>query len=161
MEKRKPGRPPGSKNKGPLVGRTVVLGENSYEVRGAPRETSSTGLGGFLQLEAMLRAKVDEYWTDARVLEFFASDDEATAMEDKCHFYSSSKGRLVVDDGSLSSCGLFPGIELSSTFLSQYLHNYTDVANYGSFVAITAQTLRHRARMLAPKKQTNLKFQSK
>ena len=146
--KRKPGRPPGARNKNPLKQRDVVLGPNSYEVRAAP-QTSATGIGSFLQLEALLQQKVDEYWTDVTILQFFATDEQATDMEDKCHFYSSSKGRLVVDDGTLAHCGLFPGIDMSSAFLSQYLHNYTDVANYGSFVATTAQKLRQRARLIA------------
>lgn len=151
---RKPGRPRGAKNKNPLKQREVVLGPNSYEVRMAPPQISATGLGSYLQLEAILQKKIDEYWTDEKLLQFFATDEQATDMEDKCHFYSSSKGRLVVDDGSLSHCGLFPGIEMSSNFLSQYLHNYTDVANYGSFVATTAQTLRQRARLIAKTKKT-------
>lgn len=149
--KRKPGRPVGARNKNPLKRREVVLGPNSFEVR-MPQQAFATGLGTYLQLESLLKANLDSYWTDERVLEFFATDEDAESMENKCHFYSSTKGRLVVDDGSLEQCGLFPGVHLSSEFLSRYLHNYTDVANYGFFVSQTAQTLRQRARNLTKHK---------
>ena len=145
--KRKPGRPAGARNKNPLKQREVALGPNSFEVR-MPQQAVASGLGTYLQLESLLTAKIDSYWTDERVIEFFATDESTESMENKCHFYSSSKGRLVVDDGSLEQCGLFPGVHLSSDFLSKYLHNYTDVANYGFFVSQTAQTLRQRARVL-------------
>lgn len=154
QEKRKPGRPRGARNKNPLKQRVVVLGPNSYEARQQTSTqqhhlTSATGLGTFLQLEALLTSNLKTYWTDEKVLAHFGTDAQSDVMEDMCHFYSSSKGRLIVDDGSLQKCGLFPGIELSSDFLSRYLHNYTDVSNYGALVAHTIQTLRQRARALS------------
>lgn len=151
MEKRKPGRPPGSKNKAPLKQREVILKSNSFEAQNQQLFTPTPGLGSYLELEMMLQQAVDAHWTDENVLDAFANDDLATMMEDKCHVYSSSKGRVVVDDGTLPQCGLFPGVNLSAEFLAHYLHNYTDIESYGHFVALTTHRLRDRARKLAKK----------
>lgn len=152
MQKRAPGRPKGAKNKAPKKLREVVLHARSYEVLHNADQPPSPELGTYLQLEALLQREMTAYWTDARVLEAFATDDATTELEDKCHFYSSSKGRIVVDDGSLHECMLFSNnIDLSSDFLEHYLHNYDDISNYGDFVARSVADLRHRARMLQNK----------
>jgi len=153
MSGRKPGRPPGSRNKGPLKQRYVELDDQSFEVRVLPTLESSTGLGTYLQLENILNEKLTAYWTDERILQYFPDDETAENMENACHIYSSSKGKMVIDDGSLSKCSLFPGISISVSFLENYLHNYDDVANYGDFIHATTQRLRHRARLLHKQKK--------
>lgn len=150
---RKPGRPPGAKNKSLPKQREVTLKPDSFEVRYSSMLSPQNGLGTYTQLEEMLQKSLDENWTDDKVLAVFSNDEETTNIENQCHFYSSSKGRVVIDDGSLSNCGLFPGITLSAEFLSHYLHTYTDVENYGYFVGITVRRLRDRARKLASKKK--------
>lgn len=155
MEKRKPGRPVGAKNKAPLKQREVVLSKNSFEARNPHLLAPPTGLGSWVELQMILQQSIDKHWTDELVVASFSTDDLTSSIENQCHFYSSSKGRVVVDDGSLTQCGLFPGVSLSADFLTHYLHNYTDVENYGHFVALTTQRLRDRARKLIAKRRAH------
>jgi len=172
VPKRKPGRPPGSKNKTTIeesqeekqpVGRPSGS-KNKKGTKPPPKPTgklsyadlymnatgAAKGSGTILELLALLEAS-QKQWTDERILQYFSKDDfedSVCEMENSCHVYSSSKGRLIAESNTLPSCKLFPGVELSSKFLDHYIHTFDDVLSYGDFVSKTCQTLQMRAKKL-------------
>lgn len=150
----KRGRPNGAWNKNPLKDRApaVPLKPNSFEAVVLP-SMRSRRTNKFDELLHILETSVQRYWTDERLLASFATNEAADDMENKCHFYSSSKGKLVVDDGNLHTCSLFPHIAFGVEFLEQYLHSYEDVANYADYIHDVSQSLRQRARELQKKQK--------
>jgi hypothetical protein len=108
------------------------------------------GTGNILELLNLLTTNVQQNWTDAKVSKFFKNKSEATfdEMENNCHFFASSKGRLVCANNNLADCQLFPGIQLSGDFLDHYIHSFEDVLTYGDFVSQTRTALQQRAKSL-------------
>jgi hypothetical protein len=144
------GRPRGSKNKKGTKVRPpakVSYAHLYMNATGAPPPLGMRKNGTILDLLQLLDKVVADYWTDQRVLQVFRSGESSVhEIENQCHFYASSKGRLIsTDNNTLSSCVLFPGVNLSSEFLDQYLHTFDDVLTYGDYVSQVTQKLERRA----------------
>ena len=147
-EKRAPGRPRGARNKKGVKVKTpsqVDYADRYSDVSGAP-----PGSRTVLDLMDILEHSVQTYWTDERVMDFFGSHStrDPEELENKCHFYASSKGRLISEHNSLSECELFPNVALSAHYLDQFIHTFDDVATYGEFVRDTRAYLQRRAQAL-------------
>ena len=179
MVKRRPGRPPGSKNKSFEQRVKESLEKKSFKKAGRPRGAKNkhgykrsfrkpakvsfaklymnatggaAGSGNILELLAILENSIAKGWTDDRVQKYFkdGNDRQADTIENTCHVYMSSKGRLVsADDDVLEKCVMFPGVKLSSAFLDHYIHTPADVMTYGDFVVQSRVRLQRRASDLA------------
>ncbi len=145
--RKKAGRPRGSKNKDGSKKSFRKPSKVSYAKLYMNATGGARGSGTILELLTILETTVTKTWTNKRIIAFFkdGNDDLADELENKCHIYMSSKGRLVSDNHSLSTCVLFPGLNLSGKFLEHYIHSSTDALTYGDFVTQTRIRLQKRA----------------
>jgi len=146
-----PGRPRGSKNKSGSKKSFRKPAKISYAKLYMNATGGARGSGTILELLTILENAITKHWTDKRVIEFFGNghdNNQADDVENACHIYMSSKGRLVSDRNTLSVCVLFPGLKLSAKFLEHYIHSSTDLLTYGDFVTQTRTRLQKRARAL-------------
>ncbi len=148
------GRPRGSRNKNDSKRSIRKPARVSYATLYMDATGGGKGSATILDLLSLLEKKVAQIWTDDHVREFFGAlknsiDDEWEEVENTCHIYMSSKGRLVsADDNVLSTCVLFPGIALSAAFLEHYIHTSADAMTYGDFIRQTCRRLKRRAEAL-------------
>jgi len=147
--RRPAGRPKGSRNKKGVKIRTPskVDAAQLYQSASGARP----GQGTITDLLDILDNAVKKGWSDERILEFFgpeSTEESRCDLENECHFYSSSKGRLVAENNTLSTCVLFPGVKLTEQFLLHYIHSFDDVLTYGEHIAQTSANLYRRAREL-------------
>ena len=146
------GRPRGSKNKNGYKRSFRKPAKVSYAKLYMNATGGAQGSGTILELLTLLENVVTKTWTDARVQEYFGDGKnhaQADKIENACHIYISSKGRLVAgEDDVLSTCVLFPKIGLSTRFLDHYIHSSADTMTYGDFVVQTSLRLQKRAAAL-------------
>src|SRR5690348_14009976 len=94
------GRPKGSRNKKGVKIKPPSKVDFAFQyerMNGAP-----AGAGTIIQLVDMLEECVRTKWTDEKILTYFGSQSkhDPENIENQCHFYCSSKGRLVADPNS-------------------------------------------------------------
>jgi len=146
------GRPRGSKNQHGYNRSFRKPAKVSYAKLYMNATGGAQGSGTILELLTLLENVVTKTWTDARVEEYFddgRNTQQTEEVENACHIYISSKGRLVAGDNDvLSKCVLFPGIGLSTKFLDHYIHSAADTMTYGDFVTQTCLRLKRRASAL-------------
>lgn len=109
------------------------------------------GQGTIVDLLDILDDAIRTGWTNERTLQYFGSQTTAESqeeLENNCHFYASSKGRIIAEGHNLRKCKMFPGVKLSTDFLDQYIHTLDDFATYGDYVTRVVSHLRKRAQRL-------------
>jgi hypothetical protein len=151
--KRKPGRPRGAVNKyGYKRSFKKPLSKISYAQQYMNATGGAPGQGNILQLLVLLTKAVQANWPDTRVRQHFGNGKNFThcdKLENACHVHMSSKGRNVsADEVTLSTCVLFPGVDITVSFLDHYIHSPADLRSYGDFVTQTRAQLQKSALLL-------------